>query len=81
MADVLLTPQAQKQFDALPMVIKERMRILFRRLANWPNVSGAKTLSGNLAGWYRMRTGDYRLRFRLESETWTPLFGQKTTLP
>jgi mRNA-degrading endonuclease RelE of RelBE toxin-antitoxin system len=22
-----------------------------------------------LAGWYRIRTGDYRLRFRIEGET------------
>jgi mRNA interferase RelE/StbE len=68
MADVLLTPQAQKQFDALPLVIKERMRILFCRLANWPDVSGVKALAGNLRGFYRMRTGDYRMRFRVESE-------------
>jgi mRNA interferase RelE/StbE len=30
---------------------------------------GAKPLSGNLAGWYRMRTGDYRVRFRVQGET------------
>ena len=63
MADVLLTPEAQKQLDALPPVIKERVRKLFRRLADWPNVSGAKPLAGNLAGSYRSRTGDYRIRF------------------
>jgi mRNA-degrading endonuclease RelE of RelBE toxin-antitoxin system len=27
---------------------------------------GAKALSGPLAGRYRMRTGDYRVQFRLE---------------
>jgi mRNA-degrading endonuclease RelE of RelBE toxin-antitoxin system len=27
-------------------------------------VSGAKALSGDLAGWYRIRTGHYRVRFR-----------------
>jgi mRNA-degrading endonuclease RelE of RelBE toxin-antitoxin system len=37
-----------------------------RRLRDWPTVSGAKALSGNLAGWYRIRTGDYRIRFRVE---------------
>ena len=50
MADVLLTPKAQEEFDGLPGVIKERMRGLFRRLTKWPAVSGAKLLSGNLAG-------------------------------
>ncbi len=68
MADVLLTPTAQEQFDALPSLVKERMRKLFRRLSDWPAVSGAKPLSGNLAGTYRMRTGDYRLRFRVQGE-------------
>jgi mRNA-degrading endonuclease RelE of RelBE toxin-antitoxin system len=34
-----------------------------RRLGKWPNVSGARPLSGRLAGWYRIRTGDYRIRF------------------
>jgi mRNA interferase RelE/StbE len=68
MADVLLTPEAQEQFDALPPVIKERVRKLFRRLADWPNVSGVKSLTGNLAGSYRSRTGDYRIRFQVEGE-------------
>ena len=64
MMEVLLSPKAQKQFDALPGAVKERMRTLFRRLARWPAVSGAKRLTGNLAGSYRMRTGDYRLLFQ-----------------
>jgi len=44
------------------------MRSLFRRLARWPIVSGAKPLAGNLAGSYRMRTGDYRLLFHPRGE-------------
>jgi mRNA-degrading endonuclease RelE of RelBE toxin-antitoxin system len=39
------------------------------RLENLPEVSGAKPLSGNLAGWYRLRTGDYRVRFLIREET------------
>jgi mRNA-degrading endonuclease RelE of RelBE toxin-antitoxin system len=39
------------------------------RLSNWPNVSGAKPLTGTLAGKYRLRTGDYRLQFHLEGRT------------
>jgi mRNA-degrading endonuclease RelE of RelBE toxin-antitoxin system len=66
--EVLLTPKAQEEFDALPAVARERMRGLFRRLANWPAVSGAKPLAGNLAGSYRLRTGDYRLRFHVRGE-------------
>jgi mRNA interferase RelE/StbE len=39
---------------------------LIVRLEQWPNVSGAKPLSGKLAGRWRMRTGDYRVQFRAE---------------
>ncbi len=69
MATVVLTAQAEKEAERLPEVIVERIRKLIHRLEAWPEVSGAKALSGNLAGWYRMRTGDYRLRFRVEGET------------
>jgi mRNA-degrading endonuclease RelE of RelBE toxin-antitoxin system len=38
--------------------------LVFRRLADWPNVSGAKPLRGNLKGNFRIRTGDYRVVFK-----------------
>ena len=38
------------------------------RLQRWPEVSGAKPLRGELSGYYRMRTGDYRILFRVEGE-------------
>jgi len=69
MAVVTMTPAALRDFDKLPKTIKERFRKLRERLAEWPDVSGAKPLSGNLSGHYRLRTGDYRLRFHVEGET------------
>ena len=63
MADVRIEPQAARQLDKLPTRIKVRMLKLLERLENWPDVSGAKPLRGELAGKYRMRTGDYRLQF------------------
>ncbi len=68
MADVELTPEAVEQFAGLPRVIRERVQKILTRLKKWPEVSGVKALSGNLAGWYRLRTGDFRVRFRVESE-------------
>jgi mRNA interferase RelE/StbE len=65
--DVELTPDALDQFRALPGVIQKRVQKVLHRLHDWPAVSGVRALSGNLAGWYRMRTGDYRIRFRVES--------------
>lgn len=42
---------------------------MFERLKGWPAVSGATPLSGPLTGHYRIRTGDYRVQFRLEGGT------------
>ena len=69
MAAVVLTREAEKQAERLPEVVLERVRKLLRRLGRWPEVSGAKPLSGDLAGWYQLRTGDYRVRFRVQGET------------
>lgn len=49
--------------EALPNPIHARVLRLTVRLENRPNVSGAKALSGKLAGRYRLRTGDYRVQF------------------
>ena len=62
---ILLTPEAQAEFDALPGVIRARVLGIFERLASWPAVSGAKALSGDWAGHYRIRTGDWRVIFRV----------------
>lgn len=62
---VALTENAEDELDALPSVIKARIRRLLVRLGSWPRVSGAKPLRGFLAGQYRLRTGDYRVQFRV----------------
>jgi mRNA-degrading endonuclease RelE of RelBE toxin-antitoxin system len=66
MPNVTLLYDAATQLGELPKPIKGRMVELLVRLADWPNVSGAKALSGNLAGHFRLRTGDYRMQFRIE---------------
>lgn len=68
MAIVLLTPAAQRQADALPRGIRARIDGLLLRLERWPDVSGAKPLRGELANRWRMRTGDYRVQFRVAGE-------------
>ncbi len=65
MAIVVITPEAQQQFSDLPVTIRTRVEKIYVRLENWPAVSGAKPLSGELAGHYRIRTGDYRVQFRV----------------
>ena len=65
MAVVKLGARAVEQLEELPNVPHARMIRILARLALWPDVSGAKPLSGGLAGRFRMRTGDYRLQFRI----------------
>jgi mRNA interferase RelE/StbE len=65
---VEVSPEALEQFLLLPRSIKGRVEKILRRLETWPAVSGVKPLSGNLAGWYRLRTGDYRVRFHLAGQ-------------
>ncbi len=54
--------------ERLPRVIRTRVLQLLTRLERWPKVSGAKPLRGKLAGRFRMRTGDYRVQFRVEPD-------------
>ena len=68
MAQIILTFDAQRQIDRLPRKIRARVLKLVERLQCWPEVSGVKPLSGNLAGRYRLRTGDYRLQFFLQGD-------------
>jgi len=68
MAVVIITPEAEEQFAALPRTLKGRVTRLTERLERRPDVSGVRPLTGRLAGHYRMRTGDYRLQFRVEGQ-------------
>jgi mRNA-degrading endonuclease RelE of RelBE toxin-antitoxin system len=68
MATVTLEPNAAQQLLALPERIKDRVTRIIVRLEDWPEVSGAKPLRGELAGHYRIRTGDYRVQFRVQGE-------------
>ena len=68
MAIVVTTPEALRQLDRLPAEVIARVEKLYERLEKWPNVSGAKPLQGRLARRWRLRTGDYRLQFRVEGE-------------
>jgi mRNA-degrading endonuclease RelE of RelBE toxin-antitoxin system len=66
MGKVVLTPDALRQFAELPRSVKPRVLGLFERLERWPAISGAKPLTGRLTGRYRLRTGDYRVQFRVD---------------
>ena len=63
--EVFYETAAHKQLQELPRAIQDRIGHLIVRLQNWPDVSGVKSLRGNLAGHFRLRTGNYRLQFRV----------------
>jgi mRNA-degrading endonuclease RelE of RelBE toxin-antitoxin system len=78
MPSVVLTRDAAVQLGGLPKPIKARIMELLVRLSDWPKVSGAKPLSGDLIGHYRIRTGDYRLQFRIEQgQVWVERIGHR----
>jgi mRNA-degrading endonuclease RelE of RelBE toxin-antitoxin system len=60
--------EAAEQLAPIPRVIRVRVEHLLLRLQKWPHVSGAKPLRGNLAGHFRMQTGDWRLQFHLNGD-------------
>lgn len=66
--ETVVTASALEEFAKLPRPIQARVIHLVERVDHWPNVSGAKQLSGHLAGHYRLRTGDYRVQFRLDGD-------------
>lgn len=68
MAVVKYTADALDQLTSLPLVIQRRIEQVVVRLAKWPDVSGAKPLRGGLKGNFRIRTGDYRVVFRVVAD-------------
>jgi mRNA-degrading endonuclease RelE of RelBE toxin-antitoxin system len=71
MATVVITPEAQQQTLDLPKPVRARVYRLLERLTKWPRVSGAKPLRGDLAGRFRLRTGDYRAQFYVTGDVVT----------
>jgi mRNA-degrading endonuclease RelE of RelBE toxin-antitoxin system len=66
MTRVLITAPALEDLAEMSPTLRKRMEGLFTRLGDWPDVSGAKPLRWALAGRWRLRTGDYRVQFRID---------------
>ena len=71
MTQVEITAEALEQRGRLPIPIQQRVNTVFARLMDWPQVSGAKALRGKLGGNWRIRTGDYRVIFRVKGDVVT----------
>lgn len=66
MVKVELSTEAMNDLERLPESMIVRIRDVLARLAEWPNVSGAKPLRYDLKGHYRIRTGAWRVVFHLD---------------
>jgi mRNA-degrading endonuclease RelE of RelBE toxin-antitoxin system len=65
---VELTPQAAKELDSVPLAVHGRVFDIMERLTRWPAVSGSKPLRYELKGSFRIRTGAYRVVFRVQGQ-------------
>lgn len=65
MATVEFSDLAMRHFAAVPLGMKRRVEAVINRLEDWPAVSGAKPLTRELKGHYRIRTGDWRIVFHV----------------
>ncbi len=63
--NVIIEDKAAKQFAKLPRPVQARVLHVFERLKHWPDISGAKQLSGQWAGCWSIRTGDWRVVFEV----------------
>ncbi len=68
MVRVSLTVEAARQLSALKNPIVSRVHHLLEKLEQWPSVSAAKPLRGSLKGNWRLRTGDWRIVFRVTGD-------------
>ena len=62
---VTIRDDALDDLEHLPGTIQERVLDVVERLEHWPQVSGIKALTGDWRGHSRIRTGDYRVVFKV----------------
>ncbi|MEG4284371.1 type II toxin-antitoxin system RelE/ParE family toxin [Microcoleus sp. A006_D1] len=68
MTYTIITPKAvQKQLDALPDDVYERIAVKVQQLAENPRPDGVVKLKG-YENEYRIRIGDYRVRYEIEDQ-------------
>jgi mRNA-degrading endonuclease RelE of RelBE toxin-antitoxin system len=63
---IRITPEAEADLGHVPLAMRPRIQGIVDRLKLWPRVSGVKPLTHNWAGHFRIRTGDWRVVFRVQ---------------
>jgi len=68
MTYTIITPKAvQKQLDALPDDVCDRIAVKIQQLAEDPRPDGVVKMKGS-DNEYRIRIGDYRVRYEIDDE-------------
>jgi mRNA interferase RelE/StbE len=68
MTYTIITPKSvQKQLDALPDDVYERIAVKIQLLAEEPRPDGVVKMKGS-DNEYRIRIGDYRVRYEIDDE-------------
>jgi mRNA interferase RelE/StbE len=68
MSYAIITPKSvQKQLDNLPIDVYERIVVRIQQLAEDPRPDGVVKMKGTIDE-YRIRVGDYRLRYEIDDE-------------
>jgi mRNA interferase RelE/StbE len=62
---VTILDEALDDLEHLPGSMQERVLEVVERLELWPQVSGVKALTAGWRGHSRIRTGDYRVVFKV----------------
>jgi mRNA interferase RelE/StbE len=72
---IIVTKSIQKELDNLPNEIKERVCAKISQLADNPRLEGVTKLKG-YENEYRLRVGDYRVRYEIMDKKQTVLLLQ-----
>lgn len=69
--NVLITPDAQREYDGLPANMKAALDEIVERLKAWPEVSGVKRLFGKgyAPNKFRVKMWDWRVEFLVNSDS------------
>ena len=73
MYQIIFVSGLDKDLKKIPKADQKRIMIKAESLAENPFPSGYKSLQGKLSGYYRIRSGDYRIVYSVDNEKITIL--------
>ncbi|WP_419779840.1 type II toxin-antitoxin system RelE family toxin [Maridesulfovibrio sp.] len=66
MYEISFTKSAQKQFCKLPSSVQSQLQPVIEGLKTNPRPHGYTKLSGQLSGFFRVRSGSYRIIYSID---------------